>query len=93
MLKSNRLLDGGGIGVGPDSNGCGSRVVGGGGSENVVVGLLIVVSAVGTDTADVAGGGVLLELVGGFLGFALPGLFLLDGDMLNRENAQVIDGT
>ena len=45
VLKSNKLLDG-----------CGSRVLGDGGSENVVVVLLIIVSAVGADTADVAGG-------------------------------------
>jgi len=81
VLKSNKLLDG-----------CGSRVLGDGGSENVVVALLIIVSAVGVDAADVAGGGVSFELVGGFLGFALLGLFLLDGDMSNRENAPVIDG-
>jgi hypothetical protein len=81
VLKSNKLLDG-----------CGSRVLGDGGSKNVVVVLLIIVSAVGVDAADVAGGGVLFELVGGFLCFALPGLFLLDGDMLNRKNAPVIDG-
>jgi hypothetical protein len=84
VLKSNKLLDGGGIVVELDNNGCGSG--------NVVVALLIIVSVVGADAADVAGGEVSFELAGGFLGFALLDLFLLDGDMPNRKNASVIDG-
>jgi hypothetical protein len=70
-----------------------SMVVGDGGSKNVVVGCISLgMAAIGVVVVVAVCSGCTKLLLGvGATGLVLL-RFLLDGDMLNRKNAPVIDG-